>query len=285
MTFLQKPCIITFKYDHLHFDSQHYCEKDTETTTRGFDCPENLHDFEKYLNDLELYCQGHVSLKSEQYLEAYTIFKSLDFLNCSSLVNTCIDNGLEQLYQNATTLIANKDYKAAKITLVDLGEYKDAKELIKSINTYIIDADYNEAVSLYQRKQYESAKIIFDRLSKSYDDYLIPIGGYKESIRMAEKCKKKIDAKSYQELRPLIIPYSILIPIFFVVSIVEIIIPDGILSSLFSFGIYPFAIIANIFVAIIFIKDINNSHKSICWILWAIFMIICIWGIIAGRVL
>lgn len=96
-------------------------------------------------------------------------------------------------YNNAKTLMEQKNYSEAKAELKQLSGYNDSKELYK-------ECEYNEAVELFDSKKYEEARTAFEKFGnyeKSSDyivkcDYNIGIrlqksGKYDDAIKQLKK--------------------------------------------------------------------------------------------------
>lgn len=96
-------------------------------------------------------------------------------------------------YNNAKTLMEQKNYSEAKAELKQLSDYNDSKELYK-------ECEYNEAVELFDSKKYEEARTAFEKFGnyeKSSDyivkcDYNIGIqlqksGKYDDAIKQLKK--------------------------------------------------------------------------------------------------
>ncbi len=96
-------------------------------------------------------------------------------------------------YNNAKTLMEQKNYSEAKAELKQLSDYNDSKELYK-------ECEYNEAVKLFDSKKYEEARTAFEKFGnyeKSSDyivkcDYNIGIqlqksGKYDDAIKQLKK--------------------------------------------------------------------------------------------------
>lgn len=96
-------------------------------------------------------------------------------------------------YNNAKTLMEQKNYSEAKAEFEQLSDYNDSKELYKK-------CEYNEAVGLFDSKKYEEARTAFEKFGnyeKSSDyivkcDYNIGIrlqksGKYDDAIKQLKK--------------------------------------------------------------------------------------------------
>lgn len=96
-------------------------------------------------------------------------------------------------YNNAKTLMEQKNYSEAKAEFEQLSGYNDSKELYK-------ECEYNEAVELFDSKKYEEARTAFEKFGnyEKSSDYIVKcdynigirlqkIGKYDDAIKQLKK--------------------------------------------------------------------------------------------------
>lgn len=86
-------------------------------------------------------------------------------------------------YNNAKTLMEQKNYSEAKAEFEQLSGYNDSKELYKK-------CEYNEAVELFDSKKYEEARTAFEKFGnyEKSSDYIVKCD-YKIGIRLQKSGK------------------------------------------------------------------------------------------------
>ena len=112
-----------------------------------------------------------VIIPSSKYKDAMALFNAgryeeatAAFENVGSWYKDSVEMKKESIYQNATKMIADKDFVSAIELLKTCEAYKDYKDL----DTLYTDARYQYAYALFEQESYEDARRMFD----SCGDYL-----------------------------------------------------------------------------------------------------------------
>ena len=123
----------------------------------------SMKEFNKILQDIS----GLYDFPEVRELKGYVVHKQEEYADIR--------------YKEARSKAGDKQYEDAITLLTELGDYKDAKDLLK----HFITADnnqktYQEAVSLRENGQWNDAATVFRKL-----------GDYRDSVKLAKQCERK----------------------------------------------------------------------------------------------
>lgn len=132
----------------------------------------------------EIYLKATLFLESENFEEAYTLFKSLEkYKDSRSLASQSLLALQTRKYKNALALFENEKFEEAQKLFKELDDFRESKNLLYKTNMAILRRDYFLAKTLYKNGEHKKAYAIFTRL-----------GSFAESEKYAKEVKVLLDA-------------------------------------------------------------------------------------------
>ena len=114
-------------------------------------------------------------LSEEKYREALDVLTDLslnDYKDSGELAQKAREEFLlKSKYDDAMALLDGGDYEQARKLFIELREYRDSRDKVLEITEHELNSAYTDADELFQDRQYDEAKDIFERLAiEKYSD-------------------------------------------------------------------------------------------------------------------